>query len=67
MQTHHKHFLHPANAFTKDIAQLIAHTCQQEAKQRYAQQRINNAEDPSSFSMWRNVSKPCRKCNKPET
>lgn len=67
METHHKHSLHPANAFTEDSAQLIPHAGQQKAKQRYAKQRVHDAEDLSTFSMWRNVSEPCRKGNKPET
>lgn len=59
MQTHHEHSLHPADAFTKDGAQLISHSRQQEAEQRYAEQRVNDAEDPSAFRMRRNVPKTC--------
>lgn len=59
-QTHHKHFLHFGDAFTKDGAKLIAYTSQQEAKQGYSQQSVDNTEYSSTFGMWRGVAKACR-------
>lgn len=34
-QTHHKHFLHSGDALAEYGAELISHTGQQEAEQRY--------------------------------
>lgn len=60
IQTHHKHFLHPANAFAEYGTKLISHTSQEEAEQRYPQQRIDNAEDLSTLCVRRDVPKTCR-------
>lgn len=60
-QTHHKHLLHSANAFAEYGAKLISHTSQEETKQRYPEQRVHNAEDPSTFCMRRDVAEACTK------
>lgn len=61
MQTHHKHSLHPADAFAEDGAQLIPDSRQEEAEERNAEQRVDDAEDPSTFRVRRNVAKTCRR------
>lgn len=64
--THHKHFLHSANPFAEYAAQLIAHTSQEEAEQRYSEQSVDNAKDPPTLCVRRDVPKTCtedrRKC-----
>lgn len=57
--THHKHFLHSANSFAEYAAQLIAHASQEEAEQRYSEQSVDDAKDPPTFCVWRDVSKTC--------
>lgn len=47
--THHKHFLHSADPFAEYAAQLVAHTGQEEAEQRYSKQSVDNAKDPPTF------------------
>lgn len=60
LHTHHKHFLHSPDAFAEYGAKLISHTSQEEPKQRYPQQGIHNAKDPSTLCVWRSVAKTCR-------
>lgn len=60
LQTHHKHFLHSPDAFAEYGAKLISYTSQEEPEQRYPQQGIHNAKDPSTLCMWRSVAKTCR-------
>lgn len=60
LQTHHKHFLHSGDALAEYGTELISYTGQKEAEQRYPQQRVDNAEDPSTFCVRRDVPKTCR-------
>lgn len=60
LQTHHKHFLHSPDAFAEYGAKLISYTSQEEPEQRYPQQGIHNAKDPSTLCVWRSVAKTCR-------
>lgn len=60
LQTHHKHSLHSGDALAEYGAELIPYTSQEEAEQRYPKQRIDNAEDPSTFCVGGGVPKTCR-------
>lgn len=57
--THHKHFLHFGDSLAEYGAELISNTSQKEAKQWDPQQRIDDAEYSSAFSVGRGVPKAC--------
>lgn len=60
LRTYHKHSLHSGDALAEYGAELIPYTCQEEAEQRYPEQRIDDAEDPSTFCVGGRVPKTCR-------
>lgn len=66
-QTHHKHCLHSGDAFAEYGAELIAYSSQKESEQRDPEQRVDDAEDPSTFCVGRAVPKTCREGRKKET